>query len=215
MFRRIAVFFLLFICTVSVYAADFDRRVSGLMFIGTDNSLVFEMRLFYDERGNLVRVKQFDHLMKLIGYEEYFYDNEGRKIREHVFDSRRVQQKYTVIVYAAKKRIATSYTMDDKVIMIIETEYDSSGAVKRIVEYSADREIAAVSTYSYGKNGYIKCSRDLPVDGLDFYYIIKLDRDGMLESVDYHKLNGERAGYVRIMSEDGIMTRQSLNDIIF
>lgn len=214
MFRRTAVFFLLFICAVSLYAADFNRRISGLMFMGTDNSLVFEMRLFYDERGNLVRVKQFDHLMKLIGYEEYFYDSEGRKTREHVFDSRRVQQKYTLIEYAAKKRIATSYTMDDKVIMIIETEYDS-GAVKRIVEYSADREIAAVSTYSYMTKGQIKCSRDLPVEGLDFYYIIKLDRDGMLENVDYHKLNGDRAGYVRIITEDGIMTGQSLNDIIF
>jgi hypothetical protein len=209
------VFFLLFICTVTLYAADFNRRVSGLMFIGTDNSLVFEMRLFYDERGNLVKVKQFDHLMKLIGYEEYFYDSEGRKFRETIFDSRRAQQKYTLLQYTKNKRTATSYTMDDKVIMIIETEYDPGGAVKRIVEYSADREIAAVSTYSYGRNGYIKCSRDLPVEGLDFYYIIKLDRDGMLESVDYHKLNGERAGYVRIISEDGIMTRQSLNDIIF
>lgn len=215
MYRRIAALLLLLLCTGMLYAGTFDRRVSGLLFIGSDNSLVFEMRLFYDDRGNLVRVKQFDHLMKLIGYEEYFYDEQNRKCRENIFNSRRQQQKYTLIEYEKNRRIATTYSMSDEVLMITETDYDKAGTVKRIVEYSADREKAAVSTYQYRGRNEIKCSRDLPVEGLDFYYIVRLDRDGMLDSVDYFRLNGERAGYVRIIHEDEIMTSQSLNDIIF
>jgi len=205
----------MFFCADMLYAGNFNRRVSGLMFIGTDNSLVFEMRLFYDERGNLVKVKQFDHLMKLIGYEEYFYDSENRKFRETIFNSRREQQKYTRIEYTKSKRVATSYNMNDEVLMITKTEYDSSGTVKRIVEYSAGRETAAISTYSYRGKGEIKCTRDVPVAGLDFYYIVKLDEGGMINSVDYFRLNGDRAGYVRIVLDDGKMTPQSLNDIIF
>ena len=215
MYRRIAALFLMFLCADMLYAGKFDRRVAGLMFIGIDNSLVFEMRLYYDDKGNLVRVKQFDHQMKMIGYEEYSYDSENRKSRESIFNSQRVQQKYTRIEYTKDKRIATSYNMNDEVLMITETEYNSSGSVKRIVEYSAARETAAVSTYYYKGKGEIKCFRDLPVDGLDFYYIVRLDQDGMLSSVDYYKLNGERAGYVKIIVEDGVMTSQSLDDIIF
>lgn len=215
MYRRLTALLLFLFCTGMLYAGTFDRRVSGLLFIGTDNSLVFEMRLYYDEKGNLVRVKQFDHMMKLIGYEDYFYDNENRRCREKIFNSRREQQKYTLIEYSGNRRIATSYSMNDEVLMITETEYDKGGAVNRIVEYSASRETASVSTYSYRERGEIKCTRDVAVEGLDFYYIIRLGDDGILDSVDYFRLNGERAGHVRIIHEDGIMTRQSLNDIIF
>lgn len=215
MYRRIVVLILMFFCLDMLYAGTFDRRVRALMFMGTDNTLVFEMRLYYDDRGNLVKVKQFDHLMKLIGYEEYFYDSENRRYRENIFNSRREEQKYTRIEYQKDKRVATSYSINDEVLMITETEYGPGGAVKRIVEYSASGETASVSTYNYSGKGVIRCSRDVPVEGLDFYYIIRLEGDGMLDGVDYFRLNGERAGYVRIIHEDGIMTRQSLNDIIF
>lgn len=215
MYRRIAALLLFLICAEMIYAVNFNRRVSGLMFFGTDNSLVFEMRLYYDDRGNLVRVRQFDHLMKLIGYEEYLYDKENRKYRENVFNSRREQQKYTLVEYRGNRRVATSYNMEGDVLMVTETEYDSGGTVKRIEEYSAAGERAAVSTYSYKSSSVIKCSRDLPVEGLDFYYIINLDRDGMLEGVEYFRQSGKRAGYVRVAVEDGIMSGQSLNDIIF
>ncbi|HQO39311.1 MAG TPA: hypothetical protein PK986_02475 [Spirochaetota bacterium] len=213
--HKIVPLLLILLCSNIIYAGNFDRRIAALMFTGNDNSLVFEMRLYYDAKGNLVKVKQFNHLMKFIGYEEYFYDSENRKIRENIFDSQRVQQKYTLIEYAEGIRIATVYNMDGRVIMTIETEYDKSGRVKRIVEYTAGKESVSVSKYHYYDSRRIRCTRDLPVDGHDYYYIIQLGRNGMLDRVDYFRKNGTRAGYVRIVPEDGIMTSHSLNDIIF
>ena len=215
MYRKITALILLILCADMLYAGKFNRKVSRLMFTGTDNSLVFEMRLYYNEAGNLVKVKQFDHNMKFVGYEEYLYDSNNKKVRENIFNSRREQQKYTLIEYEKDKRVATTYNMDDAVILITETEYHGKGRVDRIVEYSSDRETAAVSTYSYRNNREVKCSRDVPVSGMSFYYIIRMDAEGILSSVEYFRDNGESAGYVRIILEDGIMTEQSLNDIMF
>jgi len=218
--RKIATLILLMLLTAPwAGAKSLDTRISKLQFFGMDNSLVFEIHLFYDVKGNVVKSKEFDPYMRLVGMEEFVFNEKGVWTEEKLINSRRQLEKHTIIDYAEGKRIRKTYDRDYVLLMVTEDEYGSKGEIKSVTEYSVTGgnkgDVLSLSKYSYTGAGEIKCARSDRVSAWDYYYIIKLSEQGQIESVSYYNTSGQKTGFVKIVLEEGVMTPQSLNLIIY
>lgn len=198
-----------------LYAGPFDVRISKMQFFGADNSLIVEMSMFYDNMGNIVKIKQFDYNSLLVGIEEYVCDEEGKRTREEVYSHRRELENYTVIEYPAGKRIRRSYDMDDILVSTTQDEYDTGGRVTKIVEYSPSGEVMSISSYSYRDGQEIICRREIRKNDWDYYYIIRFSASGMISEVTYYTPDGAKTGHVKFFFEKGPMSEESLKQIIY
>jgi len=202
-----------------LHAGPLDTRIAKLQFFGPDNSIFLEIVLFYDERGNIIKSRQYDQFMRVLGVEEYFFDGKGTRFKEITYDSGRQIEKYTLIEVEAGRRIRKAYNSDDILIMITEDEYDKNGVIKKVTEYSVSNgkkgEVQSVSEYTYRGKKEIKCVRSLSGGDTYYYYIIGFNESGQIEGVTYYNIKDVRTGYVKIIHEKGVMTEQSLDLVIY
>lgn len=219
MFSRIITMCFVFTLAASLYAKPLDTRITKLFFLGPDNSLFLEIVLEYDEKGNIVKSRQYDQFLRLLGVEEYFFDEKGNRLKEVTYDSSRQVEKYTLVEMKEGKRIRKSYNSDDILIMVMEDEYDKKGEIKTVTEYSVSNgvknEVQTVSRYTRAGRNELKCLRTSPAGDTEYYYIIRFTDSGQINEVIYYNMEGTRSGCVRIFTEKGIMTEQSLDLVIY
>ena len=219
MFRRIIALCFILSFAASLYAKPLDTRITRLLFLGPDNSLFLEIVLVYDEKGNIVKSRQYDQFLRLLGAEEYFFDEKGNRLKEVTYDSSRQVEKYTLVEMKEGKRIRKSYNSDDILIMIMEDEYDKKGEIKTVTEYSVSngvkKEVQTVSRYTRTGRNELMCRRTSPAGDTEYYYVIRFNESGQIDDVVYYNMEGTRSGCVRIFTESGIMTEQSLDLVIY